>query len=156
MKKNLAILFAIVLPFLLTGCAEPPAKAVDLTALGSEIETEIALPDSMEDITAGDLQRLYGIDSAQYVQFIGKITTVGVLGDEIVVVEAVDADAVAGIQEKMENRYQAKRKEMEDYLPEEYEKINNGGVVTKGNYVALLVSSEQEKLEALIEVNFDG
>lgn len=156
MRKLVVIPLVLLLVFMLLACGKKEQEPVDLTQMMSEIEAEITLPDSMENVTAGDLQRLYDIDSSLYIQFAGKITTVGIVGDEIVIVEAVDGDTATVVKEKMDQRYQSKLREMEDYLPEEYDKISNGSVVAYGNYVALLVSSDQEKLDDLCKGGFDG
>lgn len=157
MKKHI-VLFAILvaLTVITLACAPKEAVTVDLLEMMAHIEEEITLPEGMEDITAKDLERLYNITSSEYSQFVGKFSNIGILGDEIVIIEGSSVDNVKEIKSKMEQRYQSKLNEMDGYIPEEYDKIEKGKVVEKGNYVAILVSESQEKLEELFEAGFEN
>ncbi|MFZ7103438.1 MAG: DUF4358 domain-containing protein [Peptococcaceae bacterium] len=155
MKKKIMVFTVLMaMLFLFTACGQKNVQANLLDTLAT-MEEKLTLPDGLQDITASDLERLYGISSEQYVQFAGKISTVGILGDEIVMIEAGDEDAAASVKEKMEARYQSRLNEMDGYLPDEYFKISNGGVYQKGNYVALLVNEEQDALVEIFEGSFN-
>ena len=153
MKKSILLLVLLCATLLLmTACSNSDTpKDVALDKVMKEIETSITLPESMTDLTAGDLTRLYGIESAQYVQFAGKVTNIGILGDEIVIVEASSAAAATEIKQQMEKRYQSKLNEMDNYLPDEHAKITAGRVVQNGNFVAMLINAEQATLDKLYD-----
>lgn len=149
MKKNILTIVSVFLlaGLLLAGCGGSGGQDADLSAVMADIQSEITLPESMADLSAADLESMYNIQSAEYTQFAGKVTNIGILGDEIVMVQAASDEAATAIKEKMDARYQSKLNEMKDYLPDEYDKINGGRVVQNGRYVALLVSADQTTLE---------
>ena len=74
------------------------------------------------------------------------MSTTGINCDEIVMIEAVDADAAARVKTALDNRYQAKLVETENYLPDEYAIIKTCSVTVDGNYVAMIVAPNAEEL----------
>ena len=66
-------------------------------------------------------------------------------------VKAADDAGVSAIREKLENYRSQKLAEMNNYLPDEYEKIGKSSVKTSGSIVWLVVSAEQEAAEAAVE-----
>jgi len=131
-----------MLVFCLSGCSAP-AKEVNLSDVMDQIQDAVQLDSSMQDLTMDQISTLYGISSAQVEQFAGKIATSGILADEIIMIEAKDADAAKEIKSAVDARYQAKLDEMKDYLPDEYSKISACQVLQSGNIVAMFIASEQ-------------
>jgi len=70
------------------------------------------------------------------------------MADEIVLIEAMDAQAAGRVKEKLEGRYQSKLNETRDYLPDEFAKIENSKVSVNGNFVAMIVLGEAEAAQA--------
>ena len=48
----------------------------------------------------------------------------------------------------LNNFIEQKKNEFESYLPEQAKVVEKGEVVTKGNYIVLLISSQKDALEA--------
>ncbi len=150
--KKLMIMLVCMLVFL-CGCGgkeEATVKDVNISQLlvvmKSTLEQEGKFVEMM-DFTSDDMTLLYGIETAEVSQFAGTISKVGTNSDELLLLEvsaAADAKAVA---EKLNSRYQAKANEAKDYLPEEYEKIQNCTILQNGNFVALIVHSEYATLK---------
>lgn len=155
MKKIAVYLSLIFVATAFNGCGGKPAD-VNLARLMDKITERQVLSDGMDDINADSLERLYNITSAEYSQFTGKFNSVGILGDEAVIVEAVSKEAAVSVKEKMEQRYQSKLNTMEGYIPDEYEKIKKGAVTVNGNYVALLVATDQEGLNEIFKEGMRG
>ncbi|WP_018211142.1 DUF4358 domain-containing protein [Desulfitobacterium hafniense] len=157
MKKIVMCTLVLLLTgMFLGGCATKETAEADLAQIVGDIEAQQLLPEGMEDLNAADLEKLYNIKSSEYSQFAGKINNVGILGDEVVLVEAADKAAVETIKGKMEQRYQSKLNQMDGYIPEEYEKIKNGNVLVEGNYVALLVAENQDKVNEIFKAGVFG
>ena len=74
--------------------------------------------------------------------------------DEVVLVEAKDADAASRVKEALDKRYQAKLNETENYLPDEYAVIKTCSVVMDGNYVAMIVAPNAADLVKIYNESF--
>ena len=149
MKRALCVAAALLLA-LLTACsggAPSQGKEVDLKA----VMTSLGMDEGMMELDENDLMDLYGIEASDVKQFAAKIPTESLLADEIVLIEAVDAQAAARIKKKLDSRYQSKLNENKDYLPEEYDKVSKCKVVAGGNFVALIIAANGEDLMKIYE-----
>lgn len=157
--KALLCLSLLVCALLLTVSCGDNSKneneSSDLLGMMNKIGEEITFDENMMDLSADDLKAFYGIDESEYKQFAAKINMSGVSSDEIIFVEAKDEKSAKVIKEKIENRYQTKLNETENYFPEEYKKIKSGGVMQKGNYVSMIVSDDFEKIKDIYENSFE-
>jgi len=147
MKKVLIfVLTAAVL--MLTACGQTPAKEVALKDVMSGLAETYGLEEGMLILTADDLMELYGIQAADVKQFEARMQLESLMADEIVLIEAMDAQAAGRVKEKLEGRYQSKLNETRDYLPDEFAKIENSKVSVNGNFVAMIVLGEAEAAQA--------
>lgn len=138
MKKILAFLMLAVMLLTLTACGGSAPKAVNVNL--SEVMTKFALGGEMMSMTADDMLNMYGITAEDCKQFAASINTTGIKCDEIVLVEAVNADAAARVKTALDNRYQAKLNETENYLPDEFAIIKTCSVTANGNLVTMIVA----------------
>ena len=70
------------------------------------------------------MNKYYSIDTNDVVSFAAEIDTSGL--DEIVLVQAKDAEAAARVEEKLQARYDSRSKEIASYSPENYEIMKKG------------------------------
>lgn len=138
MKKILAFLMLAVMLLTLTACGGSQTKAVNVNL--TDVMTKFALGSEMMSLTADDMLNMYGIAAEDCKQFAASINTTGIKCDEIVLVEAVNADAAARVKTALDNRYQAKLNETENYLPDEFAIIKTCSVTANGNLVAMIVA----------------
>ncbi|MBR5273256.1 MAG: DUF4358 domain-containing protein [Clostridia bacterium] len=128
---------------------------VDLKAVMTEIEGAVTLPENMDDITATDLlMQYYGIKEQDVKQFAVKINGTGIQCDEIVMVEATDADALERIKTSLNNRLEDVKNQMNNYLPDQYQIAAACKVETKGNYVTLFISSDATRMAEIFGSKF--
>ena len=153
MKKFLAAFLALMLLLGLSACDSGAAKQADLTAVMDSMKGILENKEMM-DLTADNLMPQYGIDSADCKQFAVYIDSTGLKGDEIVLLEGIDADAAARLKEKMDERYQQKENTMKDYQPEEFAMLKECKVEQTGNYVSMIVSPQHEELEKIYSEAF--
>ena len=145
MKKLLCALTALCM-LLLCACSAQPTvvKEINVNELMSTMLTFSRIEDGMLELTQDELLELYGIRSEDVKQFAAQICINSLQADEIVLIEAADAEAAARVKEKLDARYQAKLNENRDYLPDEYEKIEKCEVRMDGNFVSLIVVPDAE------------
>ena len=143
MKKFAAILLLIAIVLTFAACGgKKEAVPVNL----SSVMAKFALGDEMLSLNEGDLLDLYGIKGEDVKQFAGAVNTSGIKCDEIVMIEAVGSDAAGRVKSALDNRYQAKLNEMENYIPEEYAVIKECSVTASGNFIAMIVSHNAAEL----------
>ncbi len=152
MKRILCIALALALA-LMSACSQQPApaKEVDLNAVMTALSSAFGLEDGMMSLTQDDLLEMYGIESADVKQFSARIPLESLLADEIVLIEAADAQAASRVKEKLEARYQAKLNENKDYLPEEYAKVQKCKVAVTGNFVSMIIFANADEVVAEYE-----
>ena len=151
MKKLLSLLLLAVMILTLSACGgggKQSAKSADLKAVLAKFtfDGEMLEMDEMLDV--------YGIQAADMKQFAAAVNTSGIDCDEVVLVEAKDADAASRVKEALDKRYQAKLNETENYLPDEYAVIKTCSVVMDGNYVAMIVAPNAADLVKIYNESF--
>ena len=87
-------------------------------------------------------------------------TEKGGLADEVSLFHLKDSADVKIAKEKLEDRLATRRNQFSGYKPEEVYKLDNAEIMVKGNYVALVISSDPPMTESLlkqaIQSNYDG
>ena len=157
MKVKVRVMTALIaVLLLLSSCGKSTTADVNLSDVLAEISDSVQLPNELTKMTMSELTGLYGIESDEIVQFAGYYTDVGTLADEIVLIEAKDSAAADTVRQKVEDRYDAKLAEMKDYLPDEYEKIQNGTVLVQGSYIALIVSDNADTVQDIYKAAIKG
>lgn len=66
--------------------------------------------------------------------------------DEVFILEAKTTADVAAIKESLERERAAQVQVWEQYLPEQYEKVKNNVIETKGNYLLYVTFSDPDKV----------
>ena len=146
MKKivTAALLALLSLTLVLTACAE----AADAATL-EDVLASFELGEEMMSLTEEDLSDIYGIEAEDMAQFAACINSTGIKADEIVLVEAVDAEAAERVKEALDNRFQSKLNELDGYLPEEYAVASACSVEIEGNFVSMIVAPNAADLTKL-------
>lgn len=70
--------------------------------------------------------------------------------DEISIVRMKKNEDVSVARQKLEERIEMRRNTFAGYKPEEVYKLDNASVIVQGNYVALIISDDNEGFEAEI------
>lgn len=129
---------------------EAPEAVVDMTA--SEIVAEIVaavgeenLPGAME-LDAEMLEAFYGLTAEDVADFSCRMPMMNVHATEICVIKAAEgkADAVsAGIDKRLADLEAT----WSQYLPEQYELVQNAKVIRNGDWFLLAVSETADTME---------
>ena len=153
MKKTLIslilLLTAAALLLCACGSAKPQSKAVpDMQKVYDTIAAKGVLPEMA--IVDGDRRfDLLGIDPADCRQAVTAICGDSVRADEIWLVEAVDADAAARVYEMAEVRVDQKKRQLENYLPDQFAVVEKAVLLREDNAVILFISPEAETMLSL-------
>ena len=133
-KKLLCLCMTLLVMLGITACSSSQ-KTADLPKVMEDMKAILENKDMM-DLDESDLMSYY-IDST------------GIKGDEIILIEGIDADAAKSIKEKIDARYQEKENTMKTYQPEEYAVLKKSKVEQNGNYISLIVSPQGDDLKEI-------
>lgn len=139
MKKVLS--FSVLLVLCLTifvGCG---SKDVKLSEAIDKINNDYSL--SLQTLSnADDLNKYYGINTADVKQFAAEIDPNNNAPVEIVLVEAVDSTAADNIETALTTRYNSILSQYSSYTPEKLDMVKACKVTKDGNFVSLIVSDK--------------
>lgn len=154
MKKITCAFLAIIsLLCCFTACGDNTPKEVDVSAVYSEIEAAITTPDFIE-LTETDIVDYVAVDAADLKQMIVKISAEAISADQIVICEAVDAEAASRVEAAFTAYLDSVKNSFKNYLPSEYAKMEGTEVQTSGNYIYYAVSSDSDAIEAVFDKYF--
>ncbi len=154
MKKWILLTFALLL--CLSACTPQPAptttalqapEKLDMEQVYTRIIKDLSMPEMML-LGADQMLDYCGIQSADCRQAVVSICADGLRTDEIWLIEAVDADALARLKTAAENRLQQKADESKSYSPEQYAVVQKAQTISSGNYLAVLVSPDVDAMAA--------
>ena len=57
------------------------------------------------------------------------------LADELVIMKAKDASGVAALEQGAQKRLESQKASFQDYIPEQYKRLEGAQIITYGNYV---------------------
>ena len=143
MKKVISIVSAFVLCLaIFTGCG---AKEVKLSEVMDKINSDFSL--SLQKLESADeLNRYYSIDTADVKQFAAEIDPNNNAPVEIVLIEAVDADAATRVESALTTRYNAIYSQYSSYTPEQLDMVKACKVTKDGNFVSMIVADKGSEM----------
>ncbi len=168
MKKIISLTLVFVLAFCFASCqtndktegengtsekVTESEKNVDLAQIKADMLEKLNISEPGE-LTTEDLLDFYGI-KAEDVKNSACYTTMGVsFPEEVVMIEAVDEDALKRIEEKMNNRIAEVKIQSQDYDPENYAMAQKSEVNKQGNFIAMFLSPGYDELVKIFNSYF--
>ena len=114
-----------------------------LTALaGCSGSKEVDLKTVLSDIDSNDLKKYYSIDTEDVKQFAAEINSDSNSRVEIVLVEAVDADAASRVNDALSKTYTSIVTQYSGYNAEKLPMVEACKVTQDGNYVTMIVADQ--------------
>ena len=150
MKRTISILLLLTALLGLAGCGKPAADAPDFQAVYESMTAVSDMPD-MVVVPNDKGEFLFGIAPEDCKQEILAICRDSLLADELWLIEARDKEAADRIEALAQNRLQQKAAELENYLPEQYQVVQQAQLSREGNCVVLLVSPLAKELAGLLK-----
>ena len=157
MKKITKALAALLVPAMiisLTACGgDTGSKPVENSSvqssvsasapadITSKIMTDIKFP-SMAEIKSDRLVSYYDVDADKVEAFSAYICGSGAYPDEIAVFKMKSADDIQAVKTVLEARVESQTTTFKDYTPDEMYKIDGKNIVVSGNYIALIICSD--------------
>lgn len=150
MKKILrsAVLLSLAAVMLLgvSACGGKQATAdMDVKAVMADMLAKYPIQDGME-LSESDMLNFYGIQAEDMEAFAADLASDGITANEIVLVKAKDEDSAKNVETKLQSRLDARRNELNGYLPDQYAIVEKSEVKRDGVYVRLIISPQQDEL----------
>lgn len=129
---------------------EPAATSgVSLSGVRDKILSDLGISDYME-ISMDRLLDLYGIQSADVAQSASFATMSGAFPGEVIIVEAVDADAASRIAAKLRTRLDEVLNQYKTYDADTYALAESCTVDTDGRVVSMLLSPDRARMRQIL------
>ena len=123
------------------GSVSASASASDIT---DKILAEIEFP-SKAKIEEDRREGFYEVEEDKIESYSAYICGSGAYPDELAVFCMKSSDDTAAVKEMLEKRVEKQTASFKDYTPDEMYKIDGNNVVVSGNYVALIICSDNAK-----------
>ena len=123
------------------GSVSSAASASDIT---DKILAEIEFP-SKAEIKEDRIDDFYEVEKDKIESFSAYLCGSGAYPDELAVFCMKSSDDTAAVKEMLEKRVEKQTASFKDYTPDEMYKIDGNNVVVSGNYVALIICSDNAK-----------
>ena len=150
MKMATRVIVLLLALLCLAGCGQSAAEAPDFQAVYDSMTAVADMPD-MVVVPNDKGEFLFGIAPGDCKQEIVAICQDSLLADELWLIEATDQEAADRIEALAQNRVQQKAAELENYLPEQYQVVQQAQLSREGNCVVLLVSPLAKELAKLLK-----
>lgn len=157
MKKIYAILYGILLTLVMvTFIGLYGVMKIKEPAM-NEINASILEVADLTNMVQGDvkkLRKLYYINKNEVEDFILYAPKTNMDADEILVLKAKDEESIKVLKDKIETRVEKQSDSFASYRPELKEVIDDYELKEKGQYLYLIISEENRKINKAIEKNF--
>ena len=127
---------------------EPTRPETVLDTVYSQICEELNCPQMLE-LDGRTIESYLGLEPGSYTDGRFYLCANNLKADEIWLAEAESEEAAAAILEAARNRIELKASSYEAYLPEESEIARRGIAVSRGRFVALLISPDAERMQEI-------
>lgn len=123
------------------------AKTIDINAVGQTLAGNYPFNEmSTVDITTDLLGSLYGINTENVENAIGKMPMMNVQASMYVLIQAKEG-TVDTVKAELENYATQYEQQWSTYLPEQYELVQNRKIGTVGNVVYMIIAESADTLE---------
>ena len=122
-----------------------------------EINTSILKTADLTNMVQGDvkkLRKLYYINKNEVENFILYAPKTNMDANEVLVLKGKDEESVKILRDKIEARVDKQSDSFASYRPELKEVIDDYELKEKGQYLYLIISEENKKINKAIEKNF--
>lgn len=141
-------LIALLVAFIGSIFSSGGTKNVDFSVISGEI-SENAQVTAMQSRSANALQKQFGVDPAEYANWLYYSMDSVMDVDELLIVHAPDADALARVQEKVTAHVESQKDRFRDYGTNQYDLLSDAVILQRGDYLFYGVSESVDDWQAL-------
>lgn len=160
-KKITVIMLVAMLSIFMVACstnnssnsskAEPTLSAKEMA---DKMLEEVEQPTFME-LSAEEVNTVYNVDVDKLEDYTIRIPLMNTKAHQIAILKVKDSKDVTEIEDLLKQRAETVQKQFERYLADQYEIAKNYKIVTKGNYVIMVISDQADELLNIYEGFFE-
>ncbi|MCR8658723.1 DUF4358 domain-containing protein [Paenibacillus endoradicis] len=158
-KKMMIIMLITVLSVIITACSGNNAPKVESKLTAKEMADQmfkvVEQPKLMELSTQEEVKTFYTLDVAKLEDYEIRVPLMNVQTNELAILKVKDAKDIAEVEAALKARAEVVQKQFETYLPDQYENAKNYKLITKGNYVMMVISDKADDLVKVYEGFFE-
>ena len=150
-KTIFAICITITLGGILAGCGAQKTPA--LSDIEASMKQKVGFKD-MVKIDNDKIQRIYGINSSDIESSFVYISSSNVKADEVAVIKVKDLNKVSEVEDKISKRIEKQSNSFKDYVPDQYDLVQNNLLKNNSKYILFIVSQNKDKYEEIFDAAF--
>lgn len=157
MKRVFICILALLLSVsMLCACSKDAeeTKSVELSKVLADINEKFEFPEQKLIEDDKSLKRYFQIEASDVKQYAIQFATDSTLYSAVILVEAVDEDAVKNVETSLNNYLQSRLQNAKSYTPEEVSMLEKCKVETNGNYVSLIIADNASEIRDEYNSNF--
>lgn len=120
-------------------------KSVSINEIDEKIKQAVDIS-NLKNADGGKLQKLYGISPSEIDEFILYIASTNIEADELAIFKVKAEKDVNSIKDKIQERVQIQLEDFKDYLPIEYDLVENYIIKSNGKYILFVVSDKADSI----------
>lgn len=156
MKRFICKAVGVSMAFLLlTGCGGSKSLNIDPTTAVEQMSKEITFTDQFAAINSESANKVYGVDS-DLVESCSALAGSGATAESIAMWKAVDEKSAQKIEEQLHIFVEGYIEGYSEYKPEEVPKLKSAIIETKGVYVVLCISADNESAKTVVDDTLKG
>lgn len=158
-KRMIFLMLTIVLGLVvIAGCSKDKPSTIEsklsVKEMADQMVKEVEQP-ALIELQSDQVKDFYNLDTEKLEEYSIRIPMMNVKTNEIAILKVKDAKDVPAVESAVKGRAENVKKQFEHYLPDQYENAKNYKLVTKGNYVLLVISDKADELVKVYDTFFD-
>ncbi len=122
---------------------------ININSLAQEMLDCVLFEDELSPVTANAAARMYNLTNGEVLNGVVYAGS-GAKADEFAAFEAQSPEKAEEIAEKLRERVETRKRDFENYIPEEMPKLNNPVVAVDGNLAVLCITNDGGAAEVVI------
>jgi hypothetical protein len=151
---TIGIILILILSVTLISCTTSAKKiqVVDLSQMVDSVGKNVTITMS-GDVDLETLTEAFYIPEGSVEKFAGKYSLTRMNADNFIAIKAVSGNTKI-VEDGLQQRIDEVKDSFANFKPEEYEKAANAKIITKGDYVFLVMTSDNKAVEKIIASYF--
>lgn len=147
-KKISIALIILYISTCFLGCTKTNGtnnKNISVNEIDEKIKQSVDIS-NLKKVDGEKLLKLYGINPDEIDEFILYIASTNIEADEVAIFKVKDEKDANSIKDKIQERVEGQLEDFKDYLPIEYDLLENHIIKCNGRYILFVVSDKAENI----------
>lgn len=151
-KMAVVIMVSMILLCSCSGASES-AASLNMSGLADTVSAKLSETDDMVKLSDEKASDFYDLSFDGLSEYTIYVSGSRATANELCIMILKDEDSVANAKASIEKRIDEQKASYENYIPAEYDKIQNAVIKTEGNYIVMAVGIDSDSLEKMIKDN---